>query len=246
MVIIEFRDVEFGNAGAFELAKCIMDQKDDMKTNFLVLNGNNIGPEGGKAIIKAATDSRIMYLDLTGNPLFKGDNTPEYVLGSLKGSCGPYVLELSYTRLNAAVVNYLLQILGNTSIFGLYLKGCFDDINETKIANIRDLLLHNYYEKYLKQFWSPLDHLDFADNDETCNEIVMATFICQNDFRCQNGSLIRLPFYIWRDIFSFWKREHFEMPNLNLGDDLEDESDFEDFEEEDDEDVEDVEDVEDA
>ena len=146
---IEIRDVEFGNAGSFELAKYIMNQNYEMNTEFLVLNGNNIGPDGGKAIIKAATESRIMYLDLTGNPLFKGDNTPEYVLGSLKGSCGPYVLELSYTRLNAAVVNYLLQILGNTSIFGLYLKGCFDDINETKIANIRDLLLHNYYEKYL-------------------------------------------------------------------------------------------------
>jgi len=223
--IIEIRDLEIGNAGSFELAKYIMDQNYEMKTEFLVLNGNNIGPDGGKAIVQAATESRIKYLDLTGNPLFKGNNTPNYVLGSLKGSCGLYVLELSYTRLNAAVIEYLLQILGNTSIFGLYLKGCLDTINETQIANIRNLLLYNYYEKYLKQFWSPYEHLDFVDNDHSCYEMVMSSLICQTGFS------IKLPLYIWRDIFSFWQREHFEMPNLNLGDDLEDESDFDtDFE----------------
>lgn len=216
-LFIEIPDRQIGDKGAIQVAKCLHVIPLDKYPYAIDLISNEITCNGAKPLLKEVifTETKILILDW--NPIFENVENPNDILGCLVGS-KLLQIGLSNTEASPEVLEYIINILPKTSIFSLHIKGNCLITDEDKVK-IRIILLNNY-EKYANQYWLPQLHRDFSYYDKNSHDMIITSFLSQTNFS------LRIPIYIWRYIFSFWKLNDFNI-YMNPSDDLSD-SEYED------------------
>ena len=170
----------------------------------------------------------------------KDIETPDFgILVELFKNTNVTTLDLSVNRIGEGI-DSIIRVLGSTEITTLYINGTH--VTDEQKTQIRDILRINI-AKYALQFWSPERHISFANEDDSCHEMVITSLLCNSVFST------RLPFHIWVYILSFWQREHFHIEfneddmsdgEVDFGEDDEDSEDEEDSEDDEDGDDEDA------
>ena len=101
---------------------------------------------------------------------------------------------------------FLSAFQTNTTLFRLGLSKIRHhqggDIQSNTRKAIRECLKRNQ-NMWLMQFWSPWKHESFLGETFECNDMVIASLICNTEVTTP------LPMLVWKYIFSFWRRNQF-------------------------------------
>jgi len=193
---------DINSQNALILAKAI---NSNSTLRSLEITGNVIGFEGAKAIINALKHSSLTAFYCNYNQIGGATETEQAgrdydaLFKPLEGS-ELRTFDISFTGIGQKGVVSIIKFLKSTQITTLYING--NGVTDVQKQIIRDALSINR-EKYASQFWSPLRHISFVNDDETSHKMAITSLLCNPVFSKQ------LPFHIWIYIFSFWQRKNF-------------------------------------
>ena len=104
---------------------------------------------------------------------------------------------------------FLSAFQTNTTLFRLGLSGnnIHQEGGDGAIKSNTKKAINNCLKRnqnmWLMQFWSPWKHESFLGETFECNDMVIASLICNTEVTTP------LPMLVWKYIFSFWRRNQF-------------------------------------